>query len=205
MIHTTIAFSISWRPVPGPGRVFRTLLTILPAVLLAGCEDTGRNWPSERRDSRTIPPSRADSSGRAAARTGAGTRNPGMSESEAGNAAPGSDLLHLGLLSGPDATGGAKPESAAHRTRLQLRYLTARPCGRILDMLYPAFTAGGSRDDYFLIYQDRAAWQSAAGFVTILDSPRPSSATGPEESFRFAVGILADLVQRAAADSQSIA
>lgn len=100
-------------------------------------------------------------------------------------------------------SGGADPRPAGHRgDHLQkLRHAGARPCSRLLEMLYVPLGCSGSPDECYLIYENRAEFDAAVGMAPSLDltplDTAPSTVT-PEGSFQVGLGLYLRIVEQGA-------
>lgn len=160
-------------------------IALASAVFASGCGDQG-NWPdADRSDSRPIRPSPPSPV--------VVTTQP-VTPVQTATAAPRgqplggqTDLIRVDLQS-------PLPRDASDELpgRVVLRHVAARPCARVLEMLYPPLASGGSQDRYYLIYQDRASADAAAGCVAMLDRP-PATHKGAEAELDRGVRALMDL------------
>ena len=142
-----------------------------PAVRPAPSPDGGPRSREEDAAVRTNEPRRADDGRRAA------NAEPDASGSQ--NPVKNRPYYQLYLLSNDP---GSEPPRGAGR--LRLRHVAARQCARVLEMLYIPLGRSGSREECYLIYEQRDEFDAARALAPLLDiqpgmeAPTTNSAEG---------------------------
>lgn len=170
------------------------LLLCLAAGAMPGCQQVDWNWdaswwrrprpvvrPAPHREgsqrsreedstARTSEPRRADDDNRRAT-TESQSAGPDTDDPRAAPAvAKNRPYYQLYLLSNDPA-----PEAPRGAGRLQLRHVAARHCAGVLEMLYVPLGRSGSREDCYLIYEQRDEFDAARALGPFLDI-QPSKA-----------------------------
>ena len=97
-----------------------------------------------------------------------------------------------------DAPAAAGPQAAP---RLHLQHATARSCAAMLEMLYVPLGRSGSREECYLIYEQRAEFEAAKALVPLLDVERDdetASSKDAEAALSRGVGMMLSIIQKSA-------